>query len=391
MTEILCAYCGTLAQVHEADRPLPPRAPDAGPPMVVHLPARGPSPLLWIVPAVVGLGIGLMAVLRSTVGGAGVGVAGLSGTWSFDDTPMLADANGDGVPDVIGHVESGDVNYLAAFEGATGKLLWKSEGPKESFKGKRAIVGDVFIVVDELGKVQATRISNGTPAWAGLLSDKAESFCRDGSSAIIEASDKTFTRFELATGKKSAVDLGGKKQPACAPVYQTRDETPTYQLIDWPEFKAHNLPELNNLPGMAAHRALVPASPGIGFQLGSKDTGTQVAMVAAVENGKVLWKEVVPGIEPLKTDVNVTTIIAASDGAKVVIPYGMRSSNDGVRMACFDARSGTRLWDMQVHKVSNVDQGITIEAGRIYYASWTALYVLSMQDGKLLYELGHDF
>jgi hypothetical protein len=141
---------------------------------------------------------------------------------------------------------------------------------------------------------------------------------------------------------------------------------------------------------MAAHRALTPTSPGLSFELGSREPGTQVAMVAAIENGKVLWKDIVPGVDPLGTDVNVTTILAASDGANVAIPYGMKS-NAGVRMACFEARSGKRLWDVQIHKASNVDEGITIEAGRVYYASWTALYVLSVKDGKILYQLGHDF
>ena len=149
--------------------------------------------------------------------------------------------------------------------------------------------------------------------------------------------------------------------------------------------------ELNHLPGMAAHRALTPTSPGLSFELGSREPGTQVAMVAAIENGKVLWKDIVPGIDPLNTDVNVTTILAASDGADVAIPYGMKGSTAGVRMACFEARSGKRLWDVQIHQKSNVDEGITIEAGRVYYASWTALYVLSVRDGKILYQLGHDF
>lgn len=308
---------------------------------------------------------------------------------------MLADANGDGVPDVIGHAEwSDDGDYVAAFEGATGKLLWRSKAPKESFKGQRAIVGELFLVVDELGKVQATRISNGTPAWAGLLSDKAESFCQDGSSAILEAEDKTFTRFDLATGRKSAVDLAGKKRPSCAPVYESvpgGEETPKYRIIDWPDFHAHNLPELNYLPGMAAHRALTPTNPGISFELGTREPGTQVAMVAAIENGKVLWKDIVPGIDPLDTDVNVTTILAASDGTNVAIPYELKGRNAGARMACFEARSGKRVWDVQVHKASNVEKGITIEAGRVYYATWTALYVLSLKDGKILYELGHAF
>jgi hypothetical protein len=253
-------------------------------------------------------------------------------------------------------------------------------------------VGDLFLAVDELGKIQATHIANGLPAWAGLLSDKAESFCLDGTSAIIEAGDKTYTRFDLATGRKSAVELGSAKKPTCTQVYGgDRETTPRYRIVDWPDFRARNLPELNHLPGMAAHRALVPAQPGLSFELGTREPGTQVAMIAAIQDGKVLWKDIVPGVDALSTDVNVTTIIAASDGTNVVIPYGMKSGQNGVRMACFDAKSGKRVWDVQIHKSSNVQRGIAIEAGRVYYSSWTKLYVLSLQDGKALYDIGYDF
>ncbi len=403
VTEIRCSYCGTLAQVQQGRRPLPPSNFGGPPMMVVRVPARGPSPAVWILPVVIAVGgavVGLLASVRSaslatdaTSGGSG-GSGGLfAQSWSFDDTPMLADVNGDGVPDVVGHCDSGSkTHYLAAFEGATGKQLWKAPpAPKEAFDGKRALVGNLLVAVDDVGKVQATRIANGTPAWSGLLGDKAASFCADGASVIIEAADDTFTRFDLATGKKSAVDLHGKRRPECTPVYQTRGATPRYELVDWADFREHDLPELHSIPGMSAYRALVPTKPGLSFMIGSREKGTSVGMVAAVENGEVLWKEIIPGVDPLETDINVTTVLAASDGQKVVIPYSMTHGKKGVRMACFDGRTGARQWDVQVHTASQVDQGITIEAGRVYYSSWTALYVLSLADGKGVYELGYDF
>jgi outer membrane protein assembly factor BamB len=207
---------------------------------------------------------------------------------------------------------------------------------------------------------------------------------------IIEASDDTFTRFDLATGQKSAVDLGGQKRPSCTQVYQTRGaRSPKYGIVESSEFAAHKLPE--SVPGLNADRALAPTTAGLSFLLGSRDKGTQVAMVAAVEDGKVLWKDLVPGVDPLSTESNVTDLLAASDGTSVAIPYGMAGHSNGVRMACFDGRSGKRLWDVEIHKKINVETGIAIEAGRVYYASWTGLYVLSLQDGKMLYKLGRDF
>ncbi|HEX4513090.1 MAG TPA: PQQ-binding-like beta-propeller repeat protein, partial [Polyangiaceae bacterium] len=220
------------------------------------------------------------------------------------------------------------------------------------------------------------------PAWSGQLSDKAEHFCKDAGSVIIEASDGAFTRFELATGRKSAADA--PKKGACAPVYETQNTTtPRYRTMRSPM-----LGRALDIPGMYADLQLVPASPGMTFMLGSRDKGTRVAMVAAVENGKVLWSSVVPGVDPLTTTVRMK-MMAASDGDRVVVPYAL-TDGKGVRMACFDARTGARRWDVQVHQhdVLDVERGVTIEAGRVYYSSWSALYALSVADGKPLYRVG---
>ncbi|HSQ68154.1 MAG TPA: PQQ-binding-like beta-propeller repeat protein [Polyangiaceae bacterium] len=402
-TEITCPYCGNVAIVDHGEV----RAPEPPPRTTAGTPLRPAA--IAIVPAILGVAIALGAALSarhhaassSASGGGGTALGGLfsSERLSFDDSPMLADVDGDGTPDVVGHCRTNDggseSHFLAAYAGATGKPLWRSPpGPKETFAGMRALVGSYIVNVDELGKVQAFHLSNGTPAWSGLLGEKAKWFCADGSSAIIEASDESYTRFDLATGKKATLPATGRKRPSCAPVYASprTGETPTFRLIDWPEFAANGLPELHATPGMSAHRALVPVAhgPGPSFLLGSKDKGTSVAMVAAVEGGKVTWKDVVPGVDALTTDVNVTTILAAAGDGRVVIPYGLRNEK-GVRMACFDAKSGTRLWDVQVHGASNVETGITVEAGRVYYTSWTALYVLSLADGKRLFTIGYDF
>jgi LSD1 subclass zinc finger protein len=377
-TEVRCSYCGALANVRERERFSTP-TPSAPP-------QRSASAIVIVSLMAAAVGAGGFATSRSMRASARV----LADVSRFDDPPMLADVNGDGVPDVIGHMDdvvidahgSVSTDALVAFEGATGKPLWKVPMPADSFHGEQAIVGDLFITVDQLGKVQASHIADGSPAWAGRLSDKAEHFCKDASAVIIEASDGMFTRFELATGKKSAADA--PKKGACAPVYETQNTTT-------PRYSAMRTPMLGrslDIPGMYANRQLVPTSRGVTFMLGSRDKGTRVAMVAAVDSGKVLWSSVVPAVDPLTTAVSVK-MMAASDGDRVVVPYAL-TDGKGVRMACFDARTGERRWDVQVHQhdVRDVERGVTIEAGRVYYSSWSALYALSVADGKPLYRVG---
>lgn len=312
----------------------------------------------------------------------------------YDDAPMFADVNGDHVQDAVGMVtEDASRSRIAAFDGATGKRLWQTaETHERDLESVRALVGGLVVEVDKLGKVQAFRLANGTPAWAGLVPDKPRHFCAEADAVFVEAADESFTRFELATGRKSSVPGGRFARPKCDEVWQSDGTTPSWQIISWSEFAQHGLPALHRLEGMSAHRALVPHEDGgLAFELGTRSKGTQVAMIAAIEGDKLLWKDLVPGIDPLKTDVNVTTILAAAGEGRVVVPYGMAGGEEGARMACFEARTGKRLWDVQIHRKSHVERGVAIANGRVYYATWTMLYALSLADGRESFRIGHEF
>src|SRR5262249_15204609 len=160
---------------------------------------------------------------------------------------------------------------------------------------------------------------------------------------------------------------------ACTSVPTThRDEAPGYQIVGWWKFTELGLPQLHEVEGMSAHRALIPNGPGLRFMLGSRSKGSQVAMVAAVDKKKVVWKDLVPGVDPLTTNVNVTTQEAAFGGGLLVIPYDMKDNHEGTRMACFDGATGKRLWDVQVHKSTQVSSGLAMSASDAFFASWTA-------------------
>jgi len=124
--------------------------------------------------------------------------------------------------------------------------------------------------------------------------------------------------------------------------------------------------------------------------LGAPSSGSRVPMVTAVEGKKVLWKSAVPAVDPLTTSVNVTTQVAAYANGRLVVPYELKG-NKGVRMAAFDARSGTRLWDVPVHDGTPVSHGIALTDHDVYYATWTAVFVLKADTGELRWRQGIDF
>jgi LSD1 subclass zinc finger protein len=388
-TEILCPYCGTLAHVGGGSEPKP-MSPVGGPPrMVVGVSPPAVPPAVWLTLAIVGIALVAAAAFATSRRGAGPGKAsGLS-----PEAIMLGDVNGDGVPDVVGEFHDSQRLYLAAFDGATGKPLWRGPSrPMATRGGQRAVVGDKLIAIDDLGKVEAYRLGSGAPAWSGVLGERAKEFCADGGSVLVRTSDDAWTRLELATGKKSHVTPAGlppgargeRSRPPCNPVYATSSrDSPRYRSIDAGEFDANRLPDLPT-PEVLGELALVPSEPGPTFFVGFRLKGTAVAMVAAVNGGNVIWKDVVPGVDPLTTDLSVKRSAAAGDG-RVVVPYGS-TAGKGARMACFDGRTGQRLWDVALQDAPSV--GLAIEAGRVYYATGRAVYALSLANGAPLFALG---
>ena len=50
-----------------------------------------------------------------------------------------------------------------------------------------------------------------------------------------------------------------------------------------------------------------------------------------------------------------------------------------------------RLWDVAIHDKSQVSSGLQMSDTAVYYASWTALYVLDAKTGALQFRVGTEF
>ncbi len=384
---VTCDYCNTSSFVERGrEEVATPRARVVE--VQVREPLRRGVRLILFLTVAVPIALGLFGLISGLRDSDSWPAASSS---RFRDRPMLADVNGDGFPDVVGKSDNlAGEEWIAAYDGRDGKVLWKTGNLSQdarSVDAMRAIAGDRLLSVDSLGKVQAYDLHTGLPSWSTLLGEKAARFCTVGGEIVVETTDRASHGLDSTSGKKRQADGG-----ACAPVFSSkRERIPGYQIIGWDRFQAFGLPSLDGIEGISAHRALVPETPGPRFLLGSRSTGSEVAMVAAVDHGHVLWKDVVPAVDPLTTTVNVTTQDGAFSEGLLVIPYDMKDHSGGTRMACFDGKTGRRLWDVQVHRRTQVSSGIAASSTDVFFASWTALYALSLKTGELRYMLGSEF
>lgn len=403
--EITCPYCGTKKLVQQTNEA--PRAPapvEHSPTPAVTVPRK---PLLAGVLVSFVLTTGIAAAVFFQLRGAVEGVSGGAGLAEklagvvaddgprFRGQPLLGEVNGDGVVDVVAECDSRTATKsgICAFDGRDGKLLWWKEIPKETLGGSamQGLVSGLLVTVDPLGKLQSYKLADGSPLWAGLVSDRARQLCEREGNVVVTAADGERYSFSATTGQKTS--LGKVKrtrgpETECDPVWAARSETnPAQTILGWSDFEEYGLPPMRAVEGLRAHRALVPSKGDLAFFLGGKAEGTQVPMVAAVRNRKVVWTAVTPGIDPLLTKVNVTTQLAAYGGGVLVVPYDLREMN-GTRMAAFRGETGERLWDVEIHKDSQVSAGIAITDEAVYYATWTELHVLALGTGETKFRIG---
>jgi outer membrane protein assembly factor BamB len=395
-TTVTCGYCALVSTI---ERDKPPPNPEERKVQTVYVPNATPV-LGFVVLAVSGLGIllgvGAAALKdhlnRGTSRIAAVADRGVHAPQLlFLDRPMLADANADGHVDVVGRCGVGgvlDQDVMAMFDGKTGARLWVGAlmtKDQLALEALRAVAGDKLVIVDKLGKVQAYHLASGKPAWTSSVPDQAAVVCQSDSELVIKAKDESLTGFVLASGDKRSLPVGTR----CQNVFSSQnDQTPSYGIVDSNRFTSVGIPR--EIDGMSASHALVPTTGNFVFPYGTRRKGTSVAMVAAVADNKVLWTSLVPGIEPLRTSFNASKQQATYVAGRLVMPYDMAESADGVRMAAFDTATGQRLWDIQVTAARGDFNGLTSCPDTLYYAAGMSLYALNLVDGSQRFRVGQD-
>ncbi|HEY8427548.1 MAG TPA: protein kinase, partial [Sandaracinaceae bacterium] len=347
----------------DAAAPPAPSAPWA-PPATNELsapPRRAPS-WPWIVAAVIVValgGLGLLAavlifgafaaVTQVAQRGAGEGfTAAFEMTlWDAMHAPMIADADGDGREDLIGTVLSisgsgdGDTSF-AAFDGATGRQLWRSESlgsPESRTHSRSAIAEGTLLYANASGELYGYAIRTGRPSWRVALGERVSRFCRaEPGAALVETADERRTRVALADGSTRPAESG-----ACDPL--PNDALPwsmgSPTWTRWEDLRHHH-PELESMRPSASFRD--PRTGRI-VALGQRRRGTGIPMVALIEPGGG-WQQDVPGVSPLSAEAD-DPAAAAIDDTHVFLAYTM-TGDAPARLTSIALAGGRREWDVEL-------------------------------------------
>ncbi len=102
----------------------------------------------------------------------------------------------------------------------------------------------------------------------------------------------------------------------------------------------------------------------------------------------VLWKVQVPGVNPLDASPAGPRNVASFNNGRLVVPYQLGNINAKLRITCFDANNGRRLWDVEAPKTTFTPvNGLVTSSRYAYLGQWSALHAFALGDGKLKFSI----
>lgn len=304
-------------------------------------------------------------------------------TWWGDAGAQFADFNGDGTLDLFGWVSEGDHPEVAAFDGATGRGLWRTPAFATEWSSSRvALVEGQIVVVDSAGKALAFKPGDEAPLWSVELGERAQEVCKGlAGQVVIRTKDDRIVGLGLATGSASPTTMPRTcttDATALSAAIRTR-HTMIQELHSRARFTTVRHPVV---PGVDAE-AVLTIGPKQHVVLGHKTPGTRVPMIAVTQDRRVVWSSQVPESDALEARTSGDNISAADDRAAFVFYDSGRTK----RIAALAVADGRRLWDIEVE--DSVDSLAPVQ-NHLYVAQTWSISALDRETGEHLYTIGRD-
>lgn len=316
------------------------------------------------------------------------GVAAGSVRWSGKSRPLVTAIASDTSEDVVGVItlegEDPRHDYLAAFDGAHQRELWRTSpiGPDELHVGR---VGDTIVAIDARGVAHLYAKSTGKEGGSVKLPDLARRLCTDvghPNEAFVELGSGGFVALDVASAKSKPAS----RPPWCAPFVCGDVVTRASCRVD-PASKPQ-------VKGFRADEAL--SDPKDGVAVGVRSTGVPTPMVVGFDPDglTVRWETSVPGDDVDPASATAVQWKADLVEGRAIIPYRVKTKERSIiRLAAFVAASGKRAWDVEIPSVDRAPtdpRAIVVTATRAYVVLGGALSILDVVDGATIARIGGD-
>jgi outer membrane protein assembly factor BamB len=311
--------------------------------------------------------------------------------WNEDGPPLLRDINGDGVDDIVGMVRdlrANDQMHLAAYDGASGKPLWKSPalgGYTEVYQGTTFLAANLVLRSNSGGVLRAFDVSTGAPTWSTPLGEQILTLCTGPTPAEIDVltRDDKVRRLSLATGAAAGATPAPKGRPSrddcgkAAPVASSaRPQDLTKESRTW---KLYTLDGFK-IRGAVRHGDVV-------IVRGEKAAGTSVPMIGRIapDRTSMIWQAQVAAqhpltsrSEPVVTAMNDDLVFAVYEASELPAPH----------VTAFSLADGARRWDVEAPGNSWRPSGIAVNQRGVLLAAGDKLRAFELGTGKPLFTIG---
>lgn len=288
-----------------------------------------------------------------------------------------------GEPAVIGRVRTmpDDNLVVGAFRPTSGEPLWTVEDLGTYTEGyqhtRYAVAAGRLLVSDSRGRVRVVALRDGRVERVVTLSDKVQHLCviDGGKAAWLDVIDERPLRLDPETGAT---------EPMARPA-----QCPQWAVWRRNEDRVAAAAKAPPIPGFTAKRVLRVGSTAVAA--GVKSPGTAVPQAVGFDpaSGAVAWRVTVPSVDPNSVqgdafeadDLNVGRYVAA---------YGVGTK--GYRVAAFDAKTGNRVWDVELRRLFAVDRvdELVVSKRYVYVVRTSSLDVLELATGKRISTIGDD-
>jgi outer membrane protein assembly factor BamB len=280
-----------------------------------------------------------------------------------------------------------DQLFIVAVDPTTRRERWRA-GPYGTYsEGYRAtwfaVVGSNVVVTDFHSIVHVLDLTSGKDQRSAHLTDHAAQLCPlpENKQVFVHQVDKRDVTVDLTT----AAAHESPRPAAC-----------TEEIFD-PSRRSHGTVPLSAAPkvnGFAAKRVL--SEGNLAIAAGVKSPGTEIPIAVGFDpkTHAVLWQEVVPAVDPATVRSSEAFFLGSkADGlaaGRYASVYGVGS--DAFRLTAFDAKTGSRLWDVELKKILGVDRpnDVVLSGSCVYVTRSTSLEFFEVKTGKALGAYGTE-